>query len=113
MASQAEIEAKLWKALKSDRVVMLGLAGVAEGHAKPMSAQIEGEEGGPIWFFTAKDTDFARELGTGGAALIHFAAKGHDLFATIEGRARLTETLEKEVMRANAEDDGLAVSTAA
>ena len=38
MTNAAEIEAKFWKALNDDRVVMLGLAG-DDGHEQPMSAQ--------------------------------------------------------------------------
>ena len=34
--------------------VMLGLDGVEDGHARPMTAQLDGERS-PIWFFTAKD----------------------------------------------------------
>lgn len=87
MPSEAEIEAKFWKALKSDMTVMLGLVGVEEGHAQPMTAQIGDREGrGPVWFFTAKDTDLVRALGTGSAAAMQFASKGHDLFASVEGR---------------------------
>ena len=41
MPSEAEIEAKFWKALKSDRTMMLGLDGVEHGHARPMTAQFE------------------------------------------------------------------------
>ncbi|WP_269430335.1 hypothetical protein [Sphingomonas sp. Ant H11] len=33
-ANDAEIEAKFWKALRSDRTMMLGLAGVDEGHTR-------------------------------------------------------------------------------
>ena len=33
---------KFWKALKSDRTMMLGLDGVEDGHARPMTAQLEG-----------------------------------------------------------------------
>ena len=33
------LEAKLWKALKDDRIVMLGLADGDDGHSQPMSAQ--------------------------------------------------------------------------
>ena len=86
MPDAAEMKSKFWKSLKSDRTCMLGLVGVEEGHSQPMTAQIEGDEGGPIWFFTARDTDLAQELGGSGRALIHFAAKGHDLFATVNGR---------------------------
>lgn len=85
MTDKAEIESKFWKALKSDRTMMLGLAGAADGHSQPMTAQIEGDEGGPIWFFTAKDTDLVKALGAGGRAVGQFVSKGHDLFASIDG----------------------------
>ena len=85
MPGQDEIEAKLWKALKSDRTVMLGLVGVDDGHCKPMSAQLEGEEGGPIWFFTAKDTEMALAIRGRQRAVGHFASKGHELFASLHG----------------------------
>jgi hypothetical protein len=41
MTNQADIEAKFWKALKSDMTMFLGLDGVEDGHARPMTAQIE------------------------------------------------------------------------
>lgn len=88
MPSEADIEARFWKSLKSDMTVMLGLTGGEDGHAQPMTAQLdEGQEGrGPIWFFTAKDVDLVKALGSGGSAMLHFVAKGHDLFASVEGR---------------------------
>lgn len=85
MTTQAEIEAKFWKALKSDRTLMLGLAGVDEGHSQPMTAQLEDDEGGPIWIFTAKDTNLVRAMGERHRAVAHFASKGHDLFASLDG----------------------------
>jgi general stress protein 26 len=89
MPTPQELEAKFWKALKSDMTVMLGLDGVEDGHARPMTAQLQGATGGPIWFFTAKDTDLVRELEKGERAIATFASKGHDLFATIHGRLSL------------------------
>lgn len=87
MPSPAELEADFWKALKSDMTVMLGLVGVEDGHAQPMTAQIGDREGrGPIWFFTSKETDLVRALGAGAAATLQFAAKGHQLFASLDGR---------------------------
>ncbi|MBA3675896.1 MAG: pyridoxamine 5'-phosphate oxidase family protein [Sphingosinicella sp.] len=87
MADKAEIEAKFWKALKSDMTVMLGLVGREEGHAQPMTAQLgEDDAGGPIWFFTAKNVDLVRAMGNGAPAILLFASKGHDLFASVEGR---------------------------
>ena len=48
MPTTAEIEAKFWKSLKSDRTLMLGLAGADEAHAQPMTAQLRSAERGPI-----------------------------------------------------------------
>ena len=39
MPTPQELEAKFWKALKSDMTLMLGLDGVDDGHARPMTAQ--------------------------------------------------------------------------
>jgi general stress protein 26 len=86
MSNEAEIEGKFWKALKSDMTVMLGLTGVDEDHSQPMTAQfVEGRDNGPIWFFTAKDTNLVRGMGQRHAAFLSFAAKGHDLFASVHG----------------------------
>jgi general stress protein 26 len=63
---------------------MLGLDGVEDGHARPMTAQLEGERG-PIWFFTAKDNAIVQSLAKGNRAIATFASKGHDLFATVHG----------------------------
>ena len=88
MPTNTEIESRFWKSLKSDRTAMLGLVGREEGHAQPMTAQFdEGHEGrGPIYFFTAKDTDLVRALGSGSPAMIQYASKSHDLFASVEGK---------------------------
>ena len=88
MNTEAEMEAKFWKALKGDRVAMLGLVGIEEGHSQPMSAQLLEEHqelGGPIWFFTSKETDLARALGEAHRAQLHFSSKGHELFAAVHG----------------------------
>ncbi|AEO42639.1 pyridoxamine 5'-phosphate oxidase family protein [Xanthomonas perforans] len=88
MADTKELQEKFWKALKSDRTVMLGLDGVEDGHARPMTAQIEGDSGGPIWFFTSKDNALIAMLGQGRRVIGAFSSKGHDLFASISGSLR-------------------------
>ena len=88
MATVKELKAKFWKALDTDMTMMLGLADVADGHARPMTAQIDGGKG-PIWFFTAKDTSIVKDLKKSNKAVATFASKGHDLFATVHGRLSL------------------------
>ena len=87
MTTDADIEAKFWKALKSDRTAMLGLVGVQDGHARPMTAQLDSDDArrGPIYFFTANDTELVQAMDKSHKAMLHFAAKGHDLFASVEG----------------------------
>jgi len=85
MPTPHELEAKFWKALASDRTMMLGLDGVEDGHARPMTAQFEHERG-PIWFFTTNDNALVQALERGERAIAAFASKGHDLFATVHGR---------------------------
>jgi general stress protein 26 len=88
MPTPDELRAKFWKALRSDMTMMLGLDGVDDGHARPMTAQTEGDHG-PIWFFTVKDNGIMRGLGTGNRAIATFTSKGHDLYATVHGSLRL------------------------
>lgn len=86
MDRESELGERFWRALKSDRTVMLGLAGVEDGHSQPMTAQIEGDGGGePVWFFSARDTDFVRQLGAGRRAVAHFASKDHEVFGSLDG----------------------------
>lgn len=90
MSSPADLEEKFWKALKSDRTMMLGMAGADDGHTRPMTAQIEDEGSGPIWFFTATDNALVNQLRGGTArAIATFAAKGHELFAAVHGTLRV------------------------
>jgi general stress protein 26 len=85
MPTPQELEAKFWKALKSDMTMMLGLDGVEDGHARPMTALLEGDRP-PIWFFTSRDNEIVQQLGGGGnRAIAIFASKDHGLFATVHG----------------------------
>lgn len=84
MPTPQELQEKFWQALKSDMTMMIGLDGVEDGHARPMTAQIENDRG-PIWFFTSKETEIARHAGSSHRATATFASKGHDLFATLQG----------------------------
>jgi general stress protein 26 len=89
MPSPAELEGKFWKALKSDMTVMLGLNGVDDGHARPMTAQLDDDREGPIWFFTSREAELVKEIGNGRRAIATFASKGNDLFASIHGKLQV------------------------
>ena len=86
MPTPQELEAKLWKALESERTVMLGLDGAEDGHTRPMTAQVE-DDRSHIWFFAARDNALVNALSAGsGRAIATFASKGHDVFATFHGQ---------------------------
>lgn len=93
MTTPQDLEARFWKALKTDMTMMIGLDGVEDGHARPMTAQLEGARG-PIWFFTARDNGIVRKLDRNDRAIATFASKGHDLFATVHGKLSVDNTRE-------------------
>jgi general stress protein 26 len=85
MPTPAELTDMFWKALKSDMTMMVGISGVEESHTRPMTAQLEGDEGGPIWFFTVKESELVQQLGGKERAVATFASKDHDVFAAVHG----------------------------
>lgn len=100
MADETEIRQKFWKALKSDMTMFLGLAEGEDGHARPMTAQLDdrfldgNDYSGPIWFFTSTDNDLYRQVGPGARAMAHFASKGHDIWATLHGSLTISQDRE-------------------
>jgi general stress protein 26 len=88
MPTPQDLERKFWKALKTDMTMMLGLDGVEDGQARPMTAQFENEHG-PIWFFADKDNRLVQSLGRGNRAIAAFVSKRHDLFASVHGTLSL------------------------
>ena len=85
MTTPAELTDKFWKAIHADRTMMIGLAGVEDGHMRPMTAVTEGERG-PMWLFTSKQATLVTQLDSDARAIASFVSKGHDLFASIHGR---------------------------
>ena len=95
MTTPQDLESKLWKALTSDRTVMLGLDGVEQGHTRPMTAMVE-DDRSPIWFFAGRDNAFVKALTPGQRAVAAFSSKGHDLFASLSGTLR--EDMDRAVI---------------
>lgn len=85
MTTPQDLKEKFWKSLKSDMTVMLGLNEGEMGHMRPMTAQVEDESHGPIWFFSSKDTTIVQNLNGETPAHFSFASKNHGLFATVHG----------------------------
>ena len=85
-----ELEQKFWKALKSDRTVIMGVDGMEDGHSRPLTAMTEGDEGGPIWFFIGKPNAIVEHLSQHRRAIAAFSSKGHDLFASVRGTLSLS-----------------------
>jgi general stress protein 26 len=87
----AELAAKFWKSLKNDRTLMISLASEGGAESRPMTAHLDGDvedyaDGGPVYIFTAKDTGLVEAMqGKAARAAVQFAAKDHDLFATLGG----------------------------
>lgn len=77
---------------------MLGISGGDESHTRPMTAQLEADEGGPIWFFTAMDNDLVQQLRGNDRAVATFASKDHNIFAAVHGSLR-ADTVRKVVDR--------------
>ncbi len=90
MRTETEIVDKLWKAIKSDRTLMLGLAGDKGGDAQPMTAMFEDEPGvGPLWIFSSSDVDLVQAVGeylSSSPAKAQFVSKGHDVFGALSGK---------------------------
>ncbi|CCV15381.1 pyridoxamine 5'-phosphate oxidase family protein [Mesorhizobium sp. STM 4661] len=81
MHDNHEFEGQFWKSIRSDMTAMVGVPGV---DPRPMTAQFDGDRK-VIYFFTAKDTELAENASSVKAATLVYAAKGHDLFATVHG----------------------------
>ena len=92
MTPDADLERKLWKTLASYMTMLVDIDGVEDGHARPMTAQLDGDEdGGPIRFFTSTDDGLVQALPSGNRATATFTSKGHDLFASVHGKLAIEQ----------------------
>ena len=89
MPTPQKLTADFWERLESEMTMMLGLDGVEDGHARPMTAQFDGEDRRHIYFFTSKDNAIVEKLGKNNRAIATFTSKNHELFATLHGSLRV------------------------
>ena len=89
-----ELKQQFWEALSDSPYVFLQLDS-DPATAVPMTAELDENADGAIWFFTGRDHAFAR----GGPATATFVSKGHDVFARFTGalvHETSRERLDKE-----------------
>lgn len=84
MADVPELKRHLWKKLADSPFVMVGLIDSRQHHI-PLTAQLDEDQVDTLFFFAGKDN----RLAPGGRAMVHFAAKGHDYFACLDGDLRV------------------------
>lgn len=77
---ESEMKQEFWTQMGKSPFVMLELDHVP-GSAVPMTAQLDKDAHGMIWFFTSRENPLARM----GPATATFAAKDHTLFARFAG----------------------------
>lgn len=92
---KSEIRDAFWHALARSPIMMLRLAkgggDAGSALAVPMTAQLDPDADGCIWFFMSADNNLA----AGGPAQADFSAKGHDVFAVLNGN--LVEEADRAV----------------
>jgi general stress protein 26 len=85
VSNDQDFAKKFWDSIRSDMTAMVGTAGV---HPRPMTAQFDGDRN-TIYFFTAKNTELAESAFEPTDATLVYASKGHDLFATVQGKLQI------------------------
>ena len=79
----AEVRKQFWKAFSDHPTVMISLMNGSQ-HSEPMMCQVDkdaSDRSGQVWIFTSTDNRIA----VGGKAMAQYVAKGHDLWACING----------------------------
>lgn len=85
-----ELTKKFWKSMADSPFVMLQLDGDSST-AVPMTAQLDKDANSSIWFFTQKNSSFARL----GPVTATFEGKGHELFARFNGNLAVETSEER------------------
>ena len=85
-----ELKEQFWRALSDSPFLFLQLDG-DPASAVPMTAQLDKDANSAIWFFTHKDSSFARL----GPATATFAGDDHQMFARFSGNLSVETSQER------------------
>lgn len=86
----ADLKEKFWKSMVDSPFIMLQLDS-DPASAVPMTAQLDKDADSAIWFFSQKNSSFAK-LGPVTATL---EGKGHDIFARFRGNLSIETSQER------------------
>ncbi len=85
-----ELKTKFWRALADLSFLFLQLDGDT-GTAVPMTAQLDKDANSSVWFFSQKNSSFAKL----GAVTATFEGKDHDIFARFHGNLSVETSKER------------------
>lgn len=85
-----ELKTDFWKSMADSSFVMLQLDGHSSS-AVPMTAQLDDDANSSIWFFSQKNSSFAKL----GPVTATFESKGHDMFARFHGNLAVETSKER------------------
>ncbi|MDA9918422.1 pyridoxamine 5'-phosphate oxidase family protein [Erythrobacter sp.] len=85
-----ELKTKFWKELADAPFLFLQRDG-EPGTAVPMTAQLDKDADSSIWFFTQKNSDFAKL----GPVTATYESKGHDVYARFHGSLFIEDSQER------------------
>lgn len=85
-----ELKEKFWKAMSDSSFLMLQRDDDPKT-AVPMTAQIDKDANSAIWFFTQKNSDFAKL----GRVTATYESKDHDIFARFHGSLTVEDSQER------------------
>ncbi len=93
MLHGAEARDRIWSLIKDIKVAMLATwdHDTHEAHARPMMALDTDAFDGTLWFFTARDSRKAQEVGEAHAALLTYAEPKAQKFVSVSGRGTLVD----------------------
>ena len=85
-----DLKKKFWKAMADSSFLFLELDGQSQTSV-PMTAQLDKDANSAIWFFTQKNSSFAKL----GKVKASYASKDHDLFARFDGTLAVETSKER------------------
>lgn len=91
-AARTDPEHQLFDEIDGVHAVMLGVEGA--GAMQPMAPELD-RTTKTVWFYTKKDTDLARSVGTGAPGILCLVGKSQDYHACLSGR--IEQRLDPEV----------------